>query len=445
MIELLPNLRWNDLADMVLVSLLLWVSFVWLRRSRARLALVGIGFLAALYLLARRLELQLTTWILQGFFAALVIVVVVVFQEDLRRLFEQIAVWGLRRRPPKPPASTISVLVRTVALLARQRTGALIVVPGRAPLDRHLDGGIELDARFSSPLLLSLFDHHSPGHDGAVILHGDRIQRFAVHLPLSSDQREVGVGGTRHAAALGLAELTDALCIVVSEERGTVSVARDGHLRMLDKPEGLASELEGFLGGQEPSTNAGMLWARVARRWREALAALATAGLLWGLLVGGSGRGELTCEIPVEVQNLPPGFELDSVDPPQVEIVLGGPRHLLLLGEPEGLHLTLDAFLVQLGRRTFQLNAQQITLPPDLEVKSIEPRQVRLSVIAPAGASPAPSGGEIPPPAPPPSSEEEKPVQEGSASTEEQPPDPTAREPEEAGILQSPTVESIAT
>ncbi|MDY7096102.1 MAG: hypothetical protein SX243_24270, partial [Acidobacteriota bacterium] len=137
----MPNLRWNDLADMVLVSLLLWISFVWLRRSRARLALVGIGFLAALYLLARRLELQLTTWILQGFFAALVIVVVVVFQEDLRRLFEQIAVWGLRRRPPRPPASTTSVLVRTVALLARQRTGALIVVPGRAPLDRHLEGG----------------------------------------------------------------------------------------------------------------------------------------------------------------------------------------------------------------------------------------------------------------------------------------------------------------
>lgn len=434
MTELLPNLRWNDLADMVLVSLLLWISFVWLQRSRARLALVGIGFLAALYLLARRMELQLTTWILQGFFAALVIVVVVVFQEDLRRLFEQIAVWGLRRRPPRPPASTTSVLVRTVALLARQRTGALIVVPGRAPLDRHLEGGIELDARFSSPLLLSLFDHHSPGHDGAVILHGDRIPRFAVHLPLSSDQREVGPGGTRHAAALGLAELTDALCIVVSEERGTVSVARDGHLRVLEKPEALSSELASFLGSQEPSTNAGMVWARVARRWREALAALATAGLLWGLLVGGSGRGELTCEIPVEVQNLPPGYELEGIEPQQVEVTLGGPRHLLLLGEPEGLHVSLDAVLVQLGRRTFQLSSQQIALPPELEVKSIRPRRVRLSVVGPE---------EAPPPASrPPSEEAEAETTSPPAPAEEE---PVQQAPEGADILQPSTVENTAT
>ncbi|MDY7096331.1 MAG: diadenylate cyclase, partial [Acidobacteriota bacterium] len=284
------------------------------------------------------------------------------------------------------------------------------------------------------------FDHHSPGHDGAVILHGDRIQRFAVHLPLSSDQREVGPGGTRHAAGLGLAELTDALCIVVSEERGTVSVARDGHLRILDKPETLASELESFLGSQEPSTTAGMVWARAARRWREALAALATAGLLWGLLVGGSGRGELTCEIPVEVQNLPPGYELEGVEPEQVEVVLGGPRHLLLLGEPEGLHVTLDAVLVQLGRRTYQLNAQQIALPPELEVKSIRPRRVRLSVIPPPGATFGADTDEVAAPAPPSSSEEEEASGGDSAAPAED-----SGEADEAVILQSSTVEGLAT
>lgn len=389
MIDLLLDVEWNDVVDMVLVSSMLWVAFVWLQRSRARMALIGIGFLAALYLLARRLELQLTTWILQGFFAALVIVVVVVFQEDLRRLFEQIAVWGLRRRPPRLPSSATGVLVRTVALLARARTGALIVLPGSTPLDRHLEGGIALDGQFSSPLMLSLFDHHSPGHDGAVVLVGDRIARFAVHLPLSNNHREVGPGGTRHAAALGLAERSDALCIVVSEERGTISVARDGRLRVLPKAEALSTELIDFLDELSPSVSpATRPWTRLAGRWREALAAVGTAALLWLLLVAGSGLGEMSAEVPVRALNLPPGYSVEAIEPSEVEVVLSGPRRKLLLGEPEGLAFEIDALLVQLGRRTFRLEPEQLTLPPDLEVLSIEPRQVRLSVVQPPAPAP---------------------------------------------------------
>jgi DNA integrity scanning protein DisA with diadenylate cyclase activity len=95
----------------------------------------------------------------------------------------------------------------------------------------------------SEPLLLSLFDPGSPGHDGTVLLRGSAVERFAVHLPLSADHAALGPGGTRHAAALGLAERCDAICLVVSEERGTVSVARDGQIRTLARPEDLLLEL----------------------------------------------------------------------------------------------------------------------------------------------------------------------------------------------------------
>ena len=117
------------------------------------------------------------------------------------------------------------------------------MLPQREPIESHVEGGIALDGRLSEPLLLSLFDPSSPGHDGAVILRGAQIERFAVHLPLSVNRAALGPGGTRHAAALGLSERCDAICIVVSEERGTVSVARDGLLRVLARPQDLALEL----------------------------------------------------------------------------------------------------------------------------------------------------------------------------------------------------------
>lgn len=369
----------RDVLDAVIVSLFLWAGIVWLRRTRARLALLGLGILGAVYLLARALSLELTAWMLQGFFAVFVIVVVVVFQEDLRRLFEQIAVFGLRRRPAALPPDAIDTLVRAVTRLAEARRGALLVVPGQEPLERHVEGGIPLDARISEPLLLSLFDTHSPGHDGAVLVRDDRATRFAAHLPLSSDRDELGPGGTRHAAALGLAERTDALCIAVSEERGTISVARDGRIRVLAQPADLARELRRFLARGERK-EARTRWRAVGAHWREGLLAAALAAGIWALVIPGAGAVRLEREAPVVVENLPPGLVLESVDPERATVVLSGPRRSLFFGEPEEARVRIDAFLARLGRRTFALGPSQVQAPPGFEVVSVEPRQVRLSL-----------------------------------------------------------------
>ena len=197
---------------------------------RANLALLGLGIIGLFYLVALQLELQLTAWIFQSFFAVLVVLLVVVFQDDLRRLFERIAVLGLRRRRPHTEVGGAAAIYRTLQQLAESHTGALLIIPGREPIERHLQGGVVLDANISEELLLSIFDPHSPGHDGAVLVQGDRLARFGVHLPLSEDNAQLGAGGTRHAAALGLAERCDALWVAVSEERGRISVAAKGKL-----------------------------------------------------------------------------------------------------------------------------------------------------------------------------------------------------------------------
>lgn len=376
------EIRLSDIVDVVIVAALLWTGIAWLQTTRSRIALLGIAILGGFYFIAQQLEFQLTSWLLQGFFAVVVLILVIVFQDDLRRLFERIAIWGLRRQAPKVAPGLVDTLVSACARLAQQRTGALIVLAGREPLDRHLEGGTSLRGRISEALLLSLFDSNSPGHDGAILLQGSVVARFGVHLPLSNDWDRLGPGGTRHAAALGLAERTDALCISISEERGVISVAEDGELRVLPNVESLAECLHAFIDRSHthPATGRGLSPRTVIRRGAEATVALAIAAGLWFVTVPGATITRETREVPIVVENLPEGFTLAGIEPPVVEVVLEGRRRDLYLAGNEGLHAEIDALLVQLGRRTFQISPEQISHPAGLKVTAVRPSRVRLSV-----------------------------------------------------------------
>jgi DNA integrity scanning protein DisA with diadenylate cyclase activity len=345
------------------------------------LALFGLAILAGFYLLADKMALQLTTWIFQGFFAVLVILLVVVFQDDLRRFFEQIAVLGLRRRPASIRPDTVSVLVQTLEELAHSHTGALVIIPGREPIERHLKGGILSDALLSKALILSIFDTKTPGHDGALLVHGERLDRFGVHLPLSEDHQQLGAGGTRHAAALGLAECSDAFCLVVSEERGTLSLAHQGRLQPLTDPLQAQQALRDFL--TERGLNPGrrvLTWPRVRRIFFEAGTGFALALVAWITLVPGSTFVKTPLSVEVRVENMPQGYTLESVTPPQVKITFSGMRRDFLLAQAEDIHLTINALLVDQGRRTFAALPEAVQHPPGLEVLHIAPEKVRLSV-----------------------------------------------------------------
>ena len=150
----LRELHLADLLDIALVTAFVYSAIALLRRTQARLVAGGIVVLMTLFIAARALDLRLTTWLLQGFFAVFLIILVVIFQEELRQLFERLALWGLRRRePPAPSFGTADVLTGTMADLARARTGARIVLVGAQPVERHLLGGVELGGHLSEPLL----------------------------------------------------------------------------------------------------------------------------------------------------------------------------------------------------------------------------------------------------------------------------------------------------
>jgi uncharacterized protein (TIGR00159 family) len=393
--ETFPAIRLVEVVDLVIVWLLVWAGIAWLRATSARLALAGLGILVVFYLVARQLGLVLTTWILQSFAAVSVLIAVVVFQQDLRRLFEKIAALWLRRRALTAGPDAVDTIVRAVAELAEHRRGALILLPGREAVEGHVEGGLELDAHITEPLLLSLFDPHSPGHDGAIMVEGDRVVRFAVHLPLSTDHAQLSKRGTRHAAALGLAERTDALCVVVSEERGAISIAQDGRLRTLRAPHEAADEIRSFL--QRLAPEGGKHTPRVQRilrHWRGGLLALPVAALLWALAVPGATIIEVDREVAVSVNGVPAAFKVEAVEPETVRVTLSGRRRDVYFLSPDAVKVRVDALLAELGRRTFALTPANVRHPEAVEVRAIDPDRVKISLSE--RPKPAPEAAERP-------------------------------------------------
>jgi len=376
------NIGVADVIDILVVTVLLYTATAWLRQTRAAFVIRGIFILAAVYIVARYLDLQLTAWLFQGFFAIFLIIIVVIFQEELRQIFERIAVWSLATKPPRPLRSdAVDILIGTLADLAKEKIGALVVVEGHDPIDRHIMGGIELGGKISEPLLKSVFDPHSPGHDGAVIIENDRISRFAAHLPLSNNFQQLINVGTRHSAALGLTELSDALCIAVSEERGTISFARNGRLRQVDNIQELGLLLRRFLQEKYPSSERRTFsLALVRENWVVKLVTFSLAVGLWYVLIPGSSTVEVTYKLPVQVQNLPADYHVEEVMPSQVNATFTGPRRAFYFFDPGKLKVTVDLSATDTGRKVLRLTEQNVQHPQDLTLQQLDPQTLRFSV-----------------------------------------------------------------
>ena len=224
-------LPWRDAVDILVVALVVYVLLLLIRGTRAVTMLVGIAAIIAVYQVAVWLKLVTVRTVLQTLLFYLPFAIIVLFAQELRRA---LATFG--RTPffaffsAFDAEETVSDIVLAVTSLSGRRVGALIVLERREGLKTYIESGVPLDARVSYDLLVTLFAPGTPLHDGAVIVSGERIAAAACFLPLSLQEGIAKRFGTRHRAAIGITEETDALAIVVSEERGAISVARDGKL-----------------------------------------------------------------------------------------------------------------------------------------------------------------------------------------------------------------------
>ena len=251
MAELIDNLSFTftSIIDILLVATFVYYMLYLLKGTRSARIALGIIMLIVLYFIADRFQLQTMSWLLQNFLTYIVIAIIVIFQADIRKA---LATFGRNPfldffRIREKSTGYLVELQRAVNLLAQRNIGALIVIERELELKNLIETGLRLDAEIKSDLLLSIFNIRSPLHDGAVILANGRIASAGAILPLSS-RLDINKGyGTRHRAALGLSEESDAVVIVISEEQGSVSIAFDGKLIKLDTPLELERRLKSLL------------------------------------------------------------------------------------------------------------------------------------------------------------------------------------------------------
>lgn len=231
MIELISQLRWQDVVDIILVSIILYRILLILKGTKAAKMLLGLGVLLVVSFFSKYLELYTLDWMISSFWGQVVIAVIVLFQPEIRRALAQMGETSiLQSLTSAEELKSLDEIIRATVALANKKVGALIVIERDVSLKDYIEIGVSLDARVSKELLLSIFHPTSPIHDGAVVIKGNRVVAAGCFLPIALEAELSKSYGTRHRAAIGITEETDAVAVVVSEETGTISVGIDGKL-----------------------------------------------------------------------------------------------------------------------------------------------------------------------------------------------------------------------
>ena len=236
----IPRITWTDIIEIVIIAFVIYNVMVWIKNTKAWVLLKGIIIVVIFALIAYILNLKTILWIAGKTISVGIIALVIIFQPELRRALEQLGrkkiLFGLfrfndgREKGERFSCKTAEEIVRACFDMGAAYTGALIVIEQDMVLEEYEKTGIAVDGLVTSQLLINIFEHNTPLHDGAVIIRGDRIVAATCYLPLSDNSNLNKALGTRHRAGVGISEVTDSMTIIVSEETGRVSVAVGGEL-----------------------------------------------------------------------------------------------------------------------------------------------------------------------------------------------------------------------
>ncbi len=239
----LPHMSWIDIIEILLIAVLVYQFMLWVRNTRAYSLLKGILIVLAFIFIAYLLKMNTILWLVYNAGGYAITAVLVIFQPELRKALEELGHKkivstilpfdsGKKDESGRFSDRTLNEIVRASYEMGEVKTGALIVIEEETILNEYARTGIYLDSLVTSQLLINIFEHNTPLHDGAVIIRGDRVVAATCYLPLSDNMELNKNLGTRHRAGVGISEVSDSLTIIVSEETGRVSVAQNGALRV---------------------------------------------------------------------------------------------------------------------------------------------------------------------------------------------------------------------
>ena len=372
------GLRWQDAVDVFLLTLLFSRLYTWMRRTVAVQVAFGLLVLVASSWIASHLGLILTSYLLSAVSAVATVMVVVIFQQEIRKGLSRVSPvrWISEGRSRRVNEDVRAILAKAAFAIARRGKGALIVLARRDPVGEHVTAGVLLDARISTAMLEAVFTSASPLHDGAIVVEGDRLASGAVVLPLATDTM-AEIGGTRHRAALGLSARCDALVICVSEERAVVSLSEDGQLRDVHDEAELRQALAQL--GAQARPASGSRDVRRPLRLRDLWPHVAIfAGVVTAWAAMALDRSHAVGRIiPLEIRGV---GEAISFDPPRftsVAVELRSSRRELEILPPDAVEAWVDLAGTGPGVHTYRV---QTDAPAGIEVVSAVPSSLQLQI-----------------------------------------------------------------
>jgi diadenylate cyclase len=376
--RILSNLRFQDGLDILFMTIVVYYLTLWFWGTKAFKALVGLLALGLIYTATKSWGLFLTTWVFQILWQVLVILIIILFQNEIRQVLERVnPLQMLGLRGVERSADWTSGLVQALMALAKKRIGALIIIERLDWVEEWLTGGVSLEGEPSLELIMTLFQKESPLHDGAMLIRKGKVTKVSCYLPLSSAENLPTLWGTRHRAALGLSERCDARILVVSEERGEISLARNGEMVPIENVDHLSRAVHEAV--RRPGIE-GKSWPKklkqyLTQRWKLKLGILGLVSVFW-LLLAGQQNFEVTLMIPVETRNLPPNLEIESPLDPAVRITVRGLRKDASTLDRRNVNVELDLSSARVGIRIYRLGRDNISLPNNrVNIVDIRPSQ----------------------------------------------------------------------
>jgi diadenylate cyclase len=364
-------LTWQRVTDFVALSAALYALLALARKTRAVRLVIAIITVYLLSLASRRFELLITSWLLESAAFLFGATLLIAFQPELRR-----AILGvdnlLRVRRSARSHAEAEAISRAAFEMASQQLGALIMIVRRDPVEEIFTHWMPFGSPVSAEILLAIFQHSSPLHDGAAIVDGARIVAVKAILPLSSRRDLAPQLGTRHRAAMGASERSDAVIVVVSEQRQEVHVVERAQMHPVTDRQQLVAELEGRL-GRNRTVSGGRLKVLVTDNLSFKIAATAMSALICGaafLLPASTVR---SISVPIEFNNLPSGLEISDISANHVDVELQG-RSMLLSGVNRAdLAAHIDLRNAKAGTESVPITAGSLRLSPGIVADQISP------------------------------------------------------------------------
>lgn len=377
---MVPVIRWQDIADIIIMSFLAYQLYSWFKHTRAMQVLIGMAFLVGVYFVTKNTGLFMTSWILQELGTVIFILIIVIFQAEIRQaLYRFSLLRNLFGRQEGGGELELPELARTIFSLAGERTGAIIVFQRQEALDDYLLHGVRIDALPGGQLIGSIFRNGTPLHDGAVVIADGRITQASCHLPLSAKTELPRHFGTRHRAGIGLSERSDAAVVIVSEERGEVGLALGGEFERIDSPDGLADRLRRLLYPLRQEKPHVSLRQVLFRNFGTKLVTTLVVIVSWLIITTRQG-GIFTVTVPIKFHNLPGRAVLVKSTPEEVEVQLK--VFSSLIPSPKQLDIVADLDLanVREGVNNLAVRESDMNLPLGVVVTNVNPSVVKVTV-----------------------------------------------------------------